>query len=95
MTIGSDLRNGDSNIWTLLDCYEELCNEIHTFIFVPVHIQLFASVSSTLVFEVHFTSLQISYVTRILVRVSDTIRIGYADTHFPKKHTASIINNYI
>ena len=59
MTIGSDLRNGDSNIWTLLDCYEELCNEIHTFIFVPVHIQLFASVSSTLVFEVHFTSLQI------------------------------------
>jgi len=26
------------------------------------------------------------YVTRILVRVSDTIRIGYADTHFPKKH---------
>jgi len=28
----------------------------------------------------------VSYVTRILVRVSDTIRIGYADTHFPKKH---------
>jgi len=27
-----------------------------------------------------------TYVTRILVRVSDTIRIGYADTHFPKKH---------
>jgi len=26
------------------------------------------------------------YVTRILVRVSDTIRIGNADTHFPKKH---------
>ena len=54
MTIGSDLRNGDSNIWTLLDCYEELCNEIHTFIFVPVHIQLFTSVSLTLVSEVHF-----------------------------------------
>ena len=39
------------------------------------------------------------YVTRIPVRVSDTIRIGYADTHFPKKHqyrdTARIINNYI
>ena len=36
-----------------------------------------------------------SYVTRILVRVSDTIRIGYADTHFLKKHrygdTARII----
>jgi hypothetical protein len=59
MTIGSDLRNGDSNIWTLFDCYEELCNEIHTFIFVPVHIQLFASVSSTLVSEVHFAFLQI------------------------------------
>ena len=39
------------------------------------------------------------YVTRIPVRVSDTIRIGYVDTHFPKKHqygdTARIINNYI
>ena len=39
------------------------------------------------------------YVTRILVRVSDTIRIGYVDTHFPKKHwygdTARIINNYM
>ena len=27
------------------------------------------------------------YVTRISVQVSDTIRIGYADTHFPKKNT--------
>ena len=25
------------------------------------------------------------YVTLIPVRVSDTIRIGYVDTHFPKK----------
>jgi len=41
----------------------------------------------------------VSYVTRIPVRVSDTIRIGYVDTHFPKKHqyrdTVRIINNYI
>jgi len=41
----------------------------------------------------------VPYVTLIPVRVSDTIRIGYADTHFPKKHryrdTARIINNYI
>ena len=40
-----------------------------------------------------------AYVTRIPVRVSDTIRIGYVDTHFPKKHqygdTVRIINNYI
>jgi hypothetical protein len=28
MTIGSDLRNGYSNVWTVLDCYEELCNEL-------------------------------------------------------------------
>ena len=27
------------------------------------------------------------YVTRIRIRVSDTIRIGYADTHFLKKKT--------
>ena len=30
--------------------------------------------------------MMVSYVTRIPVRVSDTIRIGYAYTHFPKKH---------
>jgi len=44
-------------------------------------------------------SILLSSVTRIPVRVSDTTRIGYADTHFPKKHrygdTARIINNYI
>ena len=34
----------------------------------------------------HPTTAAAAYVTRILVRVSDTIRIGYADTHFSKKH---------
>jgi len=31
------------------------------------------------------------YVTRVRVRVSDTIRIGYADTHFLKRKSTKMV----
>jgi hypothetical protein len=34
---------------------------------------------------------EITYVTRIRVRVSDTIRIGYADTYFLKRKSTKIV----
>jgi hypothetical protein len=39
--------------------------------------------------------LAVTYVTRVRVRVSDTIRIGYADTHFIKRNPTKMVYSSI